>query len=82
MTGRTHYQAFANYIDDQRVMQGWSYVSERYLFLPSGFWWMNNKMNELCDRGATVEQITRRVNGGTNGLTERKRYYERALRFI
>jgi putative chitinase len=43
---------------------------------------MNNKMNELCDRGATVEQITRRVNGGTNGLAERKRYYERALRFI
>jgi putative chitinase len=36
----------------------------------------------LCDRGATVEQITRRVNGGTNGLAERKRYYERALRFI
>lgn len=82
MTGKANYQAFANYMDDQRVMQGWSYVSERYLFLPSGFWWMNNKMNELCDCGATVEQITRRVNGGTNGLAERNRYYERALKFI
>jgi putative chitinase len=82
MTGRANYQAFANYIGDQRVMEGWRYVSERYLFLPSGFWWMNNKMNELCDRGATVEQVTRRVNGGTNGLAERKQYYERALRFI
>ena len=82
MTGRANYQAFANYIGDQRVMEGWRYVSEKYLFLPSGFWWENNKMNELCDRGATVEQVTRRVNGGTNGLAERKRYYERALRFI
>jgi predicted chitinase len=82
MTGRANYQLFANHIGDQRVMEGWKYVSERYLFLPSGFWWMNNKINELCDRGATVEQITRRVNGGTNGLAERKRYYERALRFI
>jgi putative chitinase len=82
MTGRANYQAFANYIGDQRVMEGWRYVSEKYLFLPSGFWWQNNKMNELCDRGATVEQVTRRVNGGTNGLAERKRYYERALRFI
>ena len=82
MTGRANYQSFANYIGDQRVMEGWRYVSEKYLFLPSGFWWENNKMNELCDRGATVEQVTRRVNGGTNGLAERKRYYERALRFI
>lgn len=82
MTGRANYQSFANYIGDQRVMEGWRYVNEKYLFLPSGFWWQNNKMNELCDRGATVEQVTRRVNGGTNGLAERKRYYERALRFI
>lgn len=82
MTGRANYQLFANYIGDQRIMEGWQYVNERYLFLPSGFWWENNKMNELCDRGATVEQVTRRVNGGTNGLAERKRYYERALRFV
>lgn len=82
MTGRANYQNFADYIGDQRVMEGWRYVSEKYLFLPSGFWWQNNKMNELCDRGATVEQITKRVNGGTNGLAERKRYYERALKFI
>ena len=82
MTGRANYQAFANYIGDQRVMEGWKYVSEKYLFLPSGLWWHNNKMNELCDRGTTVEQVTRRVNGGTNGLAERKRYYERALKFI
>jgi putative chitinase len=82
MTGRANYQAFANFIGDQRVMEGWQYVSKNYLFLPSGFWWHNNNMNALIDRGATVRQVTRRVNGGYNGLADRERYYQRALRFI
>jgi len=82
MTGRSNYQAFANYIGDQKVMEGWRYVSSNYLFLPSGFWWQNNKMNALCDRGATVREITRRVNGGYNGLADREKYYQKALKAI
>ena len=82
MTGRSNYQAFANYIGDQKVMEGWTYVSRNYLFLPSGFWWHNNKMNALIDRGATVEQVTRRVNGGYNGLTDRRKYFEKASEVI
>lgn len=82
MTGRANYQAFANFIGDQRVMEGWQYVSKNYLFLPSGFWWHNNKMNALVDSGATVRQITRRVNGGYNGLADRERYYRKAIESI
>ena len=82
MTGRANYQAFANYIGDQRVMEGWQYVSKNYLFLPSGFWWHNNKMNALIDQGATVEQVTRRVNGGYNGLTDRRKYFKKASEVI
>jgi len=63
-------------------MEGWRYVSSNYLFLPSGFWWQNNKMNALCDRGATVREITRRVNGGYNGLADREKYYQKALKAI
>lgn len=82
MTGRANYQAFANWIGDQKVMEGWRYVSQAYLFLPSGFWWQNNKMNQLIDNGATVRQVTRRVNGGFNGLSDRERYYRKALDVI
>ena len=39
-----------------------------------------NDMNALCDRGATIEEITRRVNGGLNGLVQRKAYYQKALK--
>jgi len=82
MTGRANYQAFANYINDPRVMEGWEYVSKNYLFLPSGFWWKNNKMNSLIDGGASVQQVSRRVNGGINGLQDRIKYYQKAKQII
>jgi putative chitinase len=39
-------------------------------------------MNALCDRGANVEEITRRVNGGLNGLSDREAYYAKALKIF
>lgn len=77
LTGRANYQAFANYIKDPKVMTGVDYVCRTYPFTSAGFFWERNKLNDLCDRGATVEQITRRVNGGLNGLADRKQWYLR-----
>ena len=82
MTGRANYQRFADYIKDPRVMEGVDYVAEHYPFTSSGFWWMNNKMNELCDSNPSVEDVTRRVNGGYNGLADRKLYYARCVEVI
>jgi putative chitinase len=80
LTGRSNYQAFSNFIKDPRVMEGVDYVSTIYPFSSAGFWWHNNKMNALCDAGATVEKVTRRVNGGTNGLADRQKYYNKACK--
>lgn len=82
LTGRANYQSLANYLEDPGVLQGCDYVAVNYPFTSAGYWWMQNKINSLCDLGATVEQITRRVNGGLNGLAERKRYYAIALKVI
>jgi predicted chitinase len=78
LTGRANYQAFATYIGDSKVMNGVDYVASKYPWTSAGFWWYNNKMNNLCDKGATVETITRKVNGGTNGLKSRQSYYNKA----
>jgi putative chitinase len=59
-------------------MEGADYVSTTYPFSSAGFWWHDHKMNALCDAGATVEKVTRRVNGGTNGLADRQKYYNKA----
>jgi putative chitinase len=80
LTGRANYQAFGNYIGDPRVMEGCDYVAEVFPFSSAGFWWDQNKMNELCDRpDVTVEMVTRRVNGGVNGLADRIDFYEKAM---
>ena len=75
LTGRYNYQAFADWVKDDRVMEGVDYVAETYPFTSAGFWWVSNNMNELCDEGADVMEVTLRVNGGTNGLSDRIHYY-------
>ena len=82
VTGRANYQALCNYLKNPRVMEGANYVSTALPFTASGHWWMRNHMNSLCDLGATVEKITRKVNGGYNGLDNRKRYYAIASKVI
>jgi len=82
LTGRHNYQKFADFIKDQKVMQGHSYVAQVYPFTSAGFWWKNNNMNALCDRGATVREVTKKVNGGYNGLSDRQRYYDKACQVI
>ena len=41
------------------------------------YWWHNNGMNDLCDRGASIRTITQRVNGGFNGLADRQNQFRR-----
>lgn len=82
LTGRANYQALANYLGDSKVMTGVDYVAIKYPFTSAGFFWKRNNLNTLCDKNSTVEQITRVVNGGYNGLEDRKSYYRRALQII
>jgi putative chitinase len=82
LTGRSNYEAFSRSINDPKVMDGCSYVAQTYPFTSAGFWWHNNEMNALCDGGATVEDVTLRVNGGYNGLDDRKYYYDKACQVI
>lgn len=77
LTGRSNYYQFSVYMNDSKIMNGASYVAKNYPAISAGYWWFKNNMNYLCDIDYTVEQITKRVNGGYNGLADRKMYYER-----
>ena len=55
---------FADSIGDPRVMEGAFYVAANYPAYAATWWWKNNEMNKFVDRGNTVAQITKRVNGG------------------
>ena len=84
LTGRANYQRFSDWkADDPLIMDiGCNHVADQYPFTSAGFWWTDNRMNELCDTNPSVEQVTLRVNGGYNGLEDRKYYYGRCDKYI
>ena len=46
-------------------MEGVDYVAENLPFTSAGYWWIDNRMNDLIDGGADVLiKLLKRVNGG------------------
>ena len=85
LTGKDNYTAF-NRCDccTEDVVRFPDKVANYYLNMVSALWfWEKNKLNELADKDNgtngedIVRQITKRVNGGTNGLAQRKAYYKK-----
>ncbi len=77
-TGRANFQASYDYmhanmgIDDPRVMaEGTDYTADVYPFSICIGWLLNNNYLEVCKSG-DVEYATRILNGGYNGLDDRR----------
>jgi len=47
----------------------------------AAWFWNSRNLNALADAGDFVG-LTRRINGGTNGLAERQEFYQRALKVL
>lgn len=50
-------------------------------FRTAGWFWSSRKLNTYADRG-NFREITRRINGGFNGLAAREAYYARAKQVL
>src|SRR5215467_14480028 len=46
-------------------------------FRVAGWFWKTHGLNELADKG-DFREITRRINGGYNGLASRQAFYKKA----
>jgi putative chitinase len=78
LTGRANYTKFAEDL-------GMSLEDTiAYLETPNGavasagWFWDNNRLNQFCDNDDFIT-LTKRINGGTIGLQDRKHHYELAL---
>ncbi|MNJ76754.1 hypothetical protein D3C77_741010 [compost metagenome] len=49
--------------------------------MSAGWFWQGRGLNSLADKGDFLA-ITKRINGGTNGLDDRKALYQRALEVL
>jgi len=77
LTGRTNYNAFADWIRDPRVMDDPDLVSSEYAVHSAVFFWDRNNLNALADKDDVVG-LTTRINGGLNGLAHRRELLNKA----
>lgn len=74
LTGKDNYAAFDKFVDDD-IMANPDLVATKYPLTSAAFFFHRNKLWDLCDKGHgddIVLAVTKRVNGGTNGLADRQ----------
>jgi len=73
VTGKENYRAFSQFIGEDCVANP-ELIATKYP-MDSAIWFFDkNKLWDICDKGGTTEVVTlvtKRVNGGTNGLDDR-----------
>ena len=75
LTGKLNYQLFSDYIDRPDVMTNPDLVATELCFESALWFFDKNKLWSICDQGindAAILALTKRVNGGTHGLDDRK----------
>jgi len=81
LTGRANYTKFANDLG-MSLEETVAYLETPNGAVSSAGWfWDNNKLNQYCDSGDFVT-LTKRINGGTIGLEDRKHHYELAMHYL
>ena len=78
ITGRFNYTKYGTLLGTDLVAQPELAATPEFAFATAGLYWQSNGLNELADAGDFVK-ITRRINGGTNGLPDRQKYHALAL---
>lgn len=75
LTGKSNYQAFSDYVNRPDVMTNPDLVSGELCFESALWFFDRNKLWSICDQGITdaaILALTKRINGGTHGLDDRK----------
>lgn len=81
ITGRTNYEKLSkaigvDFISNPELLEGAVYATDS-----AGWFWKTKGLNEIADR-SDFKLITKRINGGYNGLPERLEFYERAKKVL
>jgi putative chitinase len=75
LTGKFNYSEFAKYVNRPDIMDNPDLVATELAFESALWFFDKNKLWGICDRGindAAILALTKRINGGTHGLDDRK----------
>jgi putative chitinase len=80
ITGRANYQRFGNLLGVDLVTTPERAALPDLAFRIAGLYWSKKGLNELADQATdeAFREITRRINGGFNGLADRQQFYATA----
>ena len=83
VTGKNNYRLCSDFLfGDDRLLEDPDILLEpEYAMASAGWFWETNKLNDVVDSGNFV-QLTKRINGGTNGLAHRQELFDAALRYL
>lgn len=76
LTGKNNYIAFGDTVVDDLVRHP-ELVATKYPLASAGWFWSMNNLNAIADKGMdqqVIADITKRINGGYNGLEDRQRH--------
>jgi putative chitinase len=75
LTGKFNYSEFAKYVNRPDIMDNPDLVATELAFESALWFFDKNKLWSICDQGvndAAILALTKRINGGTHGLDDRK----------
>ncbi|AWY39407.1 glycoside hydrolase family 19 protein [Pseudomonas putida] len=81
ITGRSNYAACGEALGIDLVNQPELLEQPQCASQSAAWFWATKGLNTLADLG-DFERITRRINGGVNGLSERQAFYATALKVL
>ena len=84
ITGRANYRRFGDLLGTDLVADPARAALPELAFRIAGLFWSKKGLNELADRATpdAFREITRRINGGFNGLEDRQKFYAVARRVL
>lgn len=77
LTGRSNYQKYGDILGLDLLANPELLEEPTNAARSAGCFWSTNGCNEIADMGDFIH-ITRKINGGTNGLADRQAYLQRA----
>ena len=76
VTGRYNYTQISRELGEDFLLNPELLEQDPYATLAAGWYWNSRYLNKLADEDNLLA-ITKRINGGTNGLEDRKQWYHK-----
>lgn len=77
LTGKKNYKNFAKWVGNDKILDDPDLVASEYAVHSAVFYWDKNNLNNVADQN-DVEKLTKRINGGLNGLAHRRELLNKA----